>query len=65
MGKATAVLVSICGIILFLIGIGFLYGMLVSNMLLIIAGPFLILAVIMMALGVYVMSKGHKKWKEA
>jgi uncharacterized membrane protein YiaA len=65
MGKGTSVVVSICGIIIFLIGLAFLFGMLASNMLLIIAGPYLVAAILLMAMGVYVMSKGHKKWKEA
>lgn len=65
MGKVTSALVSICGIILFLIGLAFIWGILASNMLMIIAGPFLIVAIILMAIGVYVMTKGHKRWKEA
>lgn len=65
MGKATSVLVSICGIIIFLIGLAFIGGLLASNMLVIFAGPYIIIAIILMAIGVYVMTRGHKKWKEA
>jgi hypothetical protein len=39
--------------------------MIATNILLIIAGPFLIVAIILMAIGVYVIPKGRKNWKEA
>ena len=58
MGKAAGVAV-IGGTILLLIGIGLVFAIFASNTLVIIAGQYLILAVIIMALGGFVFSKGY------
>lgn len=62
MGKAAGVAGMIGGGILLLIGIGIVFGIFASNMLLIIAGPYFILAVIIMALGGFVFSKGYNAY---
>jgi hypothetical protein len=59
MGKAAGIAGLIGGTILLLIGIGLLFGIFASNTLVIIAGQYLILAVIIMALGGFVFSKGY------
>ncbi|PWU80024.1 MAG: hypothetical protein DLM72_14385 [Candidatus Nitrosopolaris wilkensis] len=47
------------------VGLAFLFGMIAGNVMVLVAGPFLIVSIILMAIGVYLMSKGHKKWQEA
>jgi uncharacterized membrane protein len=65
MGKGKAVAVGIFGVLIFLIGLALIVGMLAANTLVIIAGPFLILAVILMAIGVYLMNKAKGRWDRA
>ena len=60
-----SVAVVICGLLIFLVGLSFLFGMIGGNVSMFVAGPFLIVAIMLMAIGVYVMSKGHKKFKAA
>jgi hypothetical protein len=62
MGKAAGVAGMVGGGILLLIGIGIVFGIIASNMLVITAGPYFILAVIIMALGGFVFSKGYNAY---
>jgi hypothetical protein len=62
MGKAAGIAGMIGGGILLLIGIGIIFAIFASNTLVIIAGPYFILAVIIMALGGFVLSKGYNAY---
>jgi hypothetical protein len=58
MGKVAGVFGIIFGMIILLIGFGIVWGVLANNMLIIFAGQYLILAVLVMAIGGFIIYKG-------
>jgi protein-S-isoprenylcysteine O-methyltransferase Ste14 len=60
LGKALAAAQIIVGIILLLIGFGIIIGMIASNMPLIIAGTFLLIAIVLIAMAIWLFGRAHK-----